>query len=208
MIPFFLFKRHREKYIHSSDKQHENPGKNPSRLWFRERKLRQLHSKEGDEERETVTIHLPICQKSASRVKTLSIVSGITAKRWYSETRFSKKFVFPSREIFSMKSKGFSAWKTWGRKTLLHWWFWQGNNALKTPQQTKLSNSFKLDCLGLQYPVGSMDTYLSKFSTATPRSLVKFTCARSLLFFKHCSIWAQLMFPITNLLSSWRETMA
>lgn len=69
-----------------------------------------------------------------------------------------------------MKSKGFSALKTWGRK--IHWWFWHGNNALKTPPQTKLSNSFKLDHLWLQYPIGSMDPYLSKFSTATPRSLV------------------------------------
>lgn len=69
-----------------------------------------------------------------------------------------------------MKSKGFSALKTWGRKT--HWWFWHGNNALKTPPQTKLSNSFELDHLWLQYPIGSMDPYLSKFSTATPRSLV------------------------------------
>lgn len=171
MIPLFLFQMtQREIYLFFRQTTWK-PRKNiPVDSDFHKRKLSQLHSIKGDEERETVTIHLPVCQKSASRVKTLSIVSAITAKRWYSETRFSKKFVFPSREIFSMKSNGFSAWKTWGRKT--DQWFWQGNNALKTPQQPKLSNSLKLDHLWLQYPVGSMDTFLSKFSTATPRSLV------------------------------------
>lgn len=114
--------------------------KYPSKLWFPWEETESTSQHKG-RWGEGNNHHSSICQKSASRVKTLSIVSAITAKRWYSATRFSKKFVFPSREIFSMKSKGFSAWKTCGRKT--HWWFWQGNNALKTRQQTKLSNSFK-----------------------------------------------------------------
>ena len=48
------------------------------------------------------------CQKSASRVNTCSFVSDMTPLFWYSPTRFSKKFVFPSREMFSIKSNGFS----------------------------------------------------------------------------------------------------
>lgn len=39
------------------------------------------------------------------------LVADITPALWYSPTRFSKKFVLPSREMFSMKSKGFSTWK-------------------------------------------------------------------------------------------------
>lgn len=48
-------------------------------------------------------------QKSASSLKVLSVAPDITPILWYSPTRFSKKLVFPSREMFSMKSKGFSA---------------------------------------------------------------------------------------------------
>lgn len=47
-------------------------------------------------------------QKSASNLKVLSVGAAITPILWYSPTRFSKKLVFPSREMFSMKSKGFS----------------------------------------------------------------------------------------------------
>lgn len=48
-------------------------------------------------------------QKSASSLNVLSVAPDITPIRWYSPTLFSKKLVFPSREMFSMKSKGFSA---------------------------------------------------------------------------------------------------
>lgn len=48
-------------------------------------------------------------QKSASSLNVLSVAPDITPILWYSPTRFSKKLVFPSREMFSMKSKGFSA---------------------------------------------------------------------------------------------------
>ncbi len=37
----------------------------------------------------------------------LSSLLDMTPIFWYSPTRFSKKFVFPSREMASMKSKGF-----------------------------------------------------------------------------------------------------
>lgn len=50
----------------------------------------------------------PGAQKSASSLKVLSVEPDITPILWYSPTRFSKKLVFPSREMFSMKSKGFS----------------------------------------------------------------------------------------------------
>ncbi|KAG7235306.1 hypothetical protein INR49_002796 [Caranx melampygus] len=46
--------------------------------------------------------------KSASSLKVLSVGPDMTPILWYSPTRFSKKLVFPSREMFSMKSKGFS----------------------------------------------------------------------------------------------------
>ena len=36
----------------------------------------------------------------------------ITPDFWYSATLFSKKFVFPSKEMFSMKSNGFWTLKT------------------------------------------------------------------------------------------------
>lgn len=49
-----------------------------------------------------------LSQKSASSLNVLSVVPDITPILWYSPTRFSKKLVFPSREMFSMKSKGFS----------------------------------------------------------------------------------------------------
>uniref|UniRef100_A0A8D3E4M6 Galectin n=1 Tax=Scophthalmus maximus TaxID=52904 RepID=A0A8D3E4M6_SCOMX len=55
-------------------------------------------------------------QKSASSLKVLSVVPDITPILWYSPTRFSKKLVFPSREMFSMKSKGFSTRKICARK--------------------------------------------------------------------------------------------
>ena len=47
----------------------------------------------------------------------------MTPIRWYSPTRFSKKLVLPSREMCSMKSKGFSTlynWKTNQTLVLTH----------------------------------------------------------------------------------------
>ena len=46
-------------------------------------------------------------QKSASSTNFCSVASDMTPLFWYSPTRFSKKLVFPSRLICSMKSKGF-----------------------------------------------------------------------------------------------------
>ena len=47
-------------------------------------------------------------QKSAFIVKVRSSLDCLTFAFWYSPTRFSKKFVFPVREIMSIHSKGFS----------------------------------------------------------------------------------------------------
>lgn len=178
--------------------------KNPSRLQFQERKRRQLHSRKWNGQRETVTVHLPGHQKSASRVKTLSIVSAITAKRWYSETRFSKKLVFPSREIFSMKSKGFSAWKAYEKETPLHWWFWKGNSALKTPTNKtakpfQTSSSLAAICCRIYGPLSKQIQYCHSSGVW---SVVKFNSTRCLLPLEDHSAWVQHKLPITNLQSS------
>ena len=55
--------------------------------------------------------HISKTQKSASVLNKCSelvfLIIDITPAFWYSATLFSKKFVFPSNEMFSMKSNGF-----------------------------------------------------------------------------------------------------
>ena len=58
-----------------------------------------------------------VAQKSASRVKMRSSLVCLTLAFWYSPTLFSKKFVFPWREIISIHSKGFSTLKSLGTPT-------------------------------------------------------------------------------------------
>lgn len=52
-------------------------------------------------------------------MKELSVGFDITPIFWYSPTRFSKKLVLPSSEIFSMKSNGFSALNIWKTRILI-----------------------------------------------------------------------------------------
>ena len=75
-----------------------------------------LFESEGSEKLKRLSRMLELVdfQKSQSRLNWFSTEFGsssrcaITPARAYSDTFFSKKFVFPSSEIISMKSKGFS----------------------------------------------------------------------------------------------------
>ena len=69
------------------------------------------HTKEEEEEEKYTRTHTrrkrdTDPQKSSSRVKILDSTGVPTPAFLYSPTRFSKKFVFPCREIRSIKSKG------------------------------------------------------------------------------------------------------
>ena len=75
-----------------------------------------LFESEGSEKptRLSMILEPVVVQKSQSRLNWFSTEFGsssrcaMTPARAYSETFFSKKFVFPSSEIISMKSNGFS----------------------------------------------------------------------------------------------------
>merc|ERR1712098_313507 len=59
--------------------------------------------------RKAVTAHQKSTSKENPTISSPSVVEAITPAFWYSPTRFSKKLVFPWREISSIQSKGLLA---------------------------------------------------------------------------------------------------